>query len=439
MEVVIPYQPRTWAETLHAAITRWFVLVLHRRAGKTTAVLNHLQRDCIRIPESQFAYIGPTYKQSKRVAWDIAKKMSRDIPGILYNESELTIRYPNGSKLILVGSDNPDSLRGLALWGVGFDEYSQQPSNIFSEIISKCLADHLGYAIFFGTPKGKNEFHRIYQAGLKDPAWTVVFRTIDDSLKDETGETIQNLRQALEDDRRLVAQGLMTEDEFNQEWYCSFEAAIKGAYYASQLLAARAAKRIKAVSYDPALKVHTVWDLGIGQHLGIGFYQRIGQEIHMIDYWEGQNKEGIPSAIKALQNKPYVYGKHFLPHDAQGTEQATEQTRLATAQKLWPSATWELIPKLSADDRINKGKLMFARLWIDETNCQTFLDYIAQYRQEWDEKRGMFLEKPYHDFTSHAADVHGYAALVEDRMTNHEPTKYKQPREESVSIYHEAA
>src|SRR3954463_10654276 len=100
MVITIPYKPRKWAETLHETLKRWIVLVLHRRAGKTTAVLNHLQRDCLRISESVFAYIGPTYKQSKRVAWDIAKKISRDIPGVQYNESELTIRYPNGSKLI---------------------------------------------------------------------------------------------------------------------------------------------------------------------------------------------------------------------------------------------------------------------------------------------------------------------------------------------------
>lgn len=433
--IVIPYQPRRWAESLHASSKRWIVLVLHRRAGKTTAVLNHLQRDCIRTPESQFAYIGPTYKQSKRVAWDIAKKISRDIPGVQYNESELTIRYPNGSKLILVGSDNPDSLRGLALWGVGFDEYSQQPSNIFSEIISKALADHLGYAIFFGTPKGKNEFHRIYKSAQTNADWTVVFKTIDDSLRDEVGETIQNLRVALEDDRRLVEQGLMTEDEFNQEWYCSFEAAIKGAYYATQLQEARKQGRIKVVPYDPVLKAHIVLDLGIGPNLSAGFYQRSGHELRKIDYWEGSNKDGIPQAVKAFQNKPYIYGKVFVPHDAEATDQGTGETRLATLRKLMPNVEVVVVPKLSVDDGIAKGRTAFSHLWIDEQNCQLWLDYIAQYHQEWDENRGMFLEKPYHDFTSHAADEYRYAAIVEDLMTNEELKAYNQPEPEPMSIY----
>lgn len=426
MVITIDYQPRRWAETLHATIKRWIVLVLHRRAGKTTAVLNHLQRDCIRFPESVFAYIGPTYKQSKVVAWDIAKRMARDIPGVQFNESELTIKYPNGSKLILVGSDNPDSLRGIALWGAGFDEYSQQPSNIFSEIISKALADHLGYAIFFGTPKGKNEFHRIYESAKHNPDWTVVFKTIDDSIRDETGPTIQNLRQALEDDRKLVAQGLMTQEEFDQEWYCSFEAAIKGAYYANQIAEARRKGRIKVVPYDPALSTHCVWDLGVGQNLAVGFYQRIGSETHKIDYWEGSNKDGMPQAVKALQNKPYTYGKMFVPHDAEGTETGTGKTRLATAKELWPNVEWVVIPKIGIDDGIARAKLMWARLWVDEVNCQQWLDYIVAYRQKWDEKRGMFLEEPFHDFTSHAADEFRYAAVIEDQMTNEiqRPNRY---------------
>lgn len=448
MEIVVDYEPRRWAEKLHASVKRWILLVLHRRAGKTTAVLNHLQRDCIRIPNAQFAYIGPTYKQAKRVAWDIVKKISNDIPGVLYNESELTVRYPNGSKLILVGSDNPDSLRGLALWGVGFDEYSQQPSNIFSEIISKALADHLGYAIFFGTPKGKNEFHRIYKAALKSDKWLVVSRTIDDSLRDEVGDTIQNLRVALEDDRELVAQGLMTIDEFNQEWYNSFEAAIKGAYYAREVAQARKENRIKHVPYDPALKTHCVWDLGTGQQLAIGFYQAVGRERHMIDFWQGSNQDGIPEAIKALQTKPYVYGTMFVPHDAKGTEVSTGKTRLQTAKALWPSVNWAIIPSLHVDAGIQQGKLFWARLWVNAPEdqkteevlrkpdgCELFMDYIVQYRQKWDERKGMFLEEPLHDFTSHAADVHRYAAIVEDLMTNDDERPMPPQEEPNEDVY----
>ena len=421
-QIEIPYTPRNWAKELHDREKRWMVLVLHRRAGKTTAAINHLQRSALQVPKSKYAYIAPTYKQAKSIAWDMVKEYSRMIPGMKYNEQELKATYPNGSILTLFGSENVDSLRGIGLWGVALDENSQQPSNLFSEIISKTLADHLGYCIWLGTPKGKNQFHNTFQAGKKNPEdWLTVFKTIDDSLRDETGETIDNLRQALMDDQRLIKQGEMTQNEFDQEWYCSFEAAIKGAYYSREIAEAHRRGRFKDIAYDPILKVYDVWDLGVGQSLAIGFYQRAGREFHMIDYWQGTYNEGVVHGIKACKDKPYIYGKHFAPHDIRAKEEITGQTRYDVAKELgWE---FEIVPSVSVDAGIEKGQLFFANLFVDKINCEIWLDAISQYHQAWDDKRGMFLDKPYHDWTSHKADVHRYAALVKDQMTNEEPTK----------------
>jgi hypothetical protein len=432
MEVEIDYKPRNWAKTLHDSTKRWMVMVLHRRAGKTTAVINHLQRDAIRVKGSIYAYIAPTYKQAKRIAWDIAKNIARPIPGVEFNEAELTIKYPNGSKIYLLGSENIDALRGMALWGGGQDEAPQHPPTLFSEVVSKCLADHLGYWIFFGTPKGKGYFYQIYKNSLSDERWTCIFKTIDDSLKEEEGETIQNLRIALEDDRRLVSQGLMTIDEFNQEWYNSFEAAIKGAYYSEQIALARNENRIKLVPYDRELKVHTVWDLGVGQALGVGFYQVLGNEPRMIDYWEGEGNQGITEAIKALQNKPYIYGKHFAPHDVNAKEVSSGKTRKETAAIF--GINFEVVPKARVDDGIEKGKLFFGRLYIDTVKCEKWLDAVSQYRRDYDEDKNMFIEKPRHDWTSHAADVHRYASLVEKEMNTEEPV-ITQPKQQPISEF----
>ena len=414
--ITIPYKPRNWASKLHNSTKRWNIVVAHRRAGKTVASINHLIRSALTTPNSRYAYIGPTYKQSKNIAWDYLKYYSRPIPGIKINESELKIDYPNNSRISLYGSESVDSLRGMGLWGGVQDESSQQPSNLFSEVISKCLADHLGYWIWIGTPKGKNEFFKTYETARSSDRYLDILLTIDDSLKIEQGQTIDNLRQALEDDRKMVGEGQMTDDEFQQEWYCSFEAAIKGAYYAKEISNARIDGRIGIVPYDPVLKVHTVWDLGKGSNLAIGFYQRTGREIHMIDYWEGSNTDGIPTAIKALQLKSYIYGKHFAPHDAAAMELGTEKTRVETAAQL--GLKLEVVPRMSIDEGINAGKLMFSRLWVDDGRCRLWVDAIAQYHQEWDDKRGCFKNTPYHDWTSHPADVHRYASTIEDQMTN---------------------
>lgn len=417
MNVLIPYKPRKWAQRLHDSTQRFKVLVLHRRAGKTTAVLNHLQRDALLIPNSRFAYIAPTYKQSENIAWALLKDFARPIPGVDFNEQKLRVLYPNGSELRLYGADNPDSLRGIALWGCAFDEYSQQPPNIFGEIISKALADHYGYAIFLGTIKGKNQLYRTYEVAKTDPEkWYAVWQDVEESLRTEAGDTITNLGRALEDDRKLVEQGLMTLDEFEQEWYLSVDAAIKGAIYARELQDLRGSKRIGNVPYDRSLPVHTVWDLGKGANMAIGFYQHAYGQMRKIDYWEGIGDQALPEAIREVKNKPYVYGKHFAPHDIKAVDLSTGKTRLEAAKKLGIGFT--VIPDIGVQNGINAAKLMFSRLWVNEETCRPWLDSIAQYRREWDENRGIFKDIPYHDWTSHGADEFRYAAVIADKMDN---------------------
>ena len=435
--IEIAYRPRKWAiKFLHDFFGRFIVLVLHRRAGKTTAVLNHIQRYAVDSALERerleflikdksvinellrkrrlYAYIAPTYKQAKNIAWQILKDISKDIPGLLKNEAELYIQYPNGSRITLFGSENVDALRGIGLAGGASDEDSQQPSNLFSEVISKCLADFLGFWIFLGTPKGKNEFYRRYKNAQTTEGWQAVFRTIDDSLREEEDFTISVLRQSLEDDRKIVEQGLMTQEEFDQEWYCSFESAVKGAIFAKALALARKERRIGGVPHDASQKVFTVWDLGKGANMAVGFYQRSFNQVKKIDYWEGSGNEGLPTAIKVVLEKSYVYGGHFAPHDINAIDLSTGKTRIEAAKKL--GIDFKVVPMMRVNERINAGQLMFSKLWIDENKCIRWLDAISQYQREWDEKLGKFKDEPLHNWASHGADEFTYAAIIENQM-----------------------
>lgn len=201
----------------------------------------------------------------------------------------------------------------------------------------------------------------------------------------------------------------------------AFTAIVKGVIYSEQLAQARK-NRIKLIPYDPMIPVHTVWDLGVGPNMAIGFYQHVGNNVHMIDYWEGTEKEGLPQAIKQVKDKPYVYGKHFAPHDIGAVDQGTGKTRLETARSL--GINFETIPSQSVDEGIHAGKLVFARLWISIPTCQLWLDGMQTYQWEWDEKRGVYKNKPYHNKASHKGDVHRYMALSEKNMTNEAP-KFK--------------
>ena len=124
-------------------------------------------------------------------------------------------------------------------------------------------------------------------------------------------------KEELEDARKV-----MTEDEFNQEFYCSFEAAIKGAYYAKQLAEAREEGRITEVLWNKSMPVYTFWDLGVSDSTSIGFFQKIGSEWHLIDYYEASG-EGLQHYLEVLQNKKYIYKGHYAPHDIEVRELGT--------------------------------------------------------------------------------------------------------------------
>jgi hypothetical protein len=464
-EIEIPYKPRNWARPFHASFKRWAALVLHRRAGKTTGTLNHHQRAALDdaweaarlrhlepkftnaeieelLQHRQYGHILPLLGQAKSVAWEPLKRIAAVVPGAKPNESELSIKYPrkpragkltipvtgdlnpeaNSTTVRLFGADNPDAFRGLPFSGVAYDEYSQQPPNIHGEVVSKALADHLGYGIFEGTIKGKNQLYRTYEAAKNDPEWYSLWQDVDRTLATEEGATITAIRRSMADDLKQIAMGLMLQSEYDQEWYLSPSAAIKGAYYGKLLEEATKSGRVRHVPYDPALPVYDVWDLGKGPRMSVGMFQRFGRDVHMIDFHQGNESDGLPQVISALQQRPYVWGKHFAPHDIRATDIGTGKTRHETAAALgW---MFEIVPSIGVDDGINAGRLLFPRCWFDEQKCQLFLDAIGQYRQEWDEKRGMFRDQPLHDWTSHPADMFRYAAVIEDQMVRETPRRY---------------
>jgi len=460
VEVRIPYRPRVWARPFHASHLRWAVLVLHRRAGKTTGVLNHHVRAALDdgwerarlralepkftdveldelVQYRQYGHILPLLGQAKSVAWEPLKRIAAVVPGQKPNESDLSIKFPrkpkankvtvpvtgelnpesNSTTVRLFGADNPDSFRGLPFSGVSYDEYSQHPPNIHGEVVSKALADHLGFGIFAGTIKGKNQLFRTYEAAKGNPEWFAIWQDVDKTLATEEGGTITAIRRSMADDLQQIEMGLMTQAEYDQEWFLSPTAAIKGAYYGEALAAAIKDGRVTRVPYDPALPVFDVWDLGKGTRMPVGMFQRHGRAIQMIDYLAGKESDGIPQLIAELKKKPYVWGKHFGPHDLMATEIGTGKTRYEAAEKLgWK---FEVVRNIGVDDGINAVRLMFPRLWIDDSpKMQPFLDAIGQYRQEWDEKRGMFRDTPLHDWASHPADMLRYAAVAEDEMRN---------------------
>lgn len=441
-EIEIPYAPRQWAKKLHASMSRWASLVLHRRAGKTTAILNHHQRAAMDdeweiarlkslLPEATpdqikallnrriYWHVMPTLTQAKMVAWDILKEISRPIPGVKQNNSELYITYPNGNKVYLKGADDPDSLRGPALSGLSLDEYSQIAKRVFGEILSKALGDHVGYCIFGGTIKGKDQLFDNYHASKDDPDWYAVWQTIDVSLATESGATIIALKKALEDDLKLVAKGEMTQDEFDQEWYLSTEAAIQGAWYRTEMGNALKEGRITDVPWDPALPVDTDWDIGMVDAAVIVFSQttRSGQ-IRLIDYEEAEG-EPLPYFIRKMKERPYTWGKHYPPWDSTVKDFGTGKSTFDVARDLGLRFEYPVqAPSVLAG--IDACRLMLAKCWFDKTKTSRLIECLRQYRKTFNTRLDTFTAVPVHNQFSHGADA------MRGRAVRHQDVEEKQ-------------
>ena len=422
----IPYAPRLWAKPMHASLLRWLVLVLHRRAGKTTAILNHHQhaalddgweekrlryllpaadRAAIRrlMKNRTYWHVMPSYHQAKITgAWDILKEISAVVPGRKPNESELKIDYPNGNRIQLIGADQPDKLRGPGLSGLSLDEYSQIPSNAFSEVLSKALADRLGYAIFSGTIKGQDQLFDTYQTAKEDPEWFSLWQNIDASLETETGATIDALRRGMEDERKMIAQGRMSQAEFDQEWYLSPEAAIKGAFYGDQLRWLRESGRLCKVPYDPALPVDTDWDLGIDA-MAIWFSQSSKSgEIRLIDYHEDVGG-GLDGCIKVVREKEYNYGQHWAPHDIEVREISSGLTRRQIAGSM--GIRFRVTPKRAVEEGIVAAQHLLKRCYFDEEKTSKGLEALRHYRKTHSQRLDQFTARPVHDWASHGSDA----------------------------------
>jgi phage terminase large subunit len=291
---------------------------------------------------------------------------------------------------------------------VSFDEYSQQPANIFSEIISKALADHMGYAIFAGTIKGKDQLFKTYHDTKDNPEWFTLWQNVDVSLETESGATIEALRTSMEHERALVAIGQMSQAEYDQEWFLSADAAIHGAFYLHELDAALKEKRIGIVPHDPVLPVDTDWDLGMDDAMAIWFSQTDrGGQVRIIDYYENSG-EGFPHYVSVLhkrrEERKYTYGKHFPPHDIAVRELGTGKSRKDEARALG-LIFQDPAPKLPLVDGINAVRSFLPRCWFNEATTARGLDCLRHYRKRYNRALQQFTGEPVHDFASHAADA----------------------------------
>lgn len=383
------------------------VAVWHRRAGKDSLSVNFTAAQMVERV-GVYWHMLPTAKQARKVVWSGVDRQQRKIidqafPPVLrkrINDQDMLIELVNGSVWQCVGSDNYNALVGANPVGVVFSEYSLTDPAAW-EYIRPILRENGGWAIFIFTPRGKNHAYDLFETARQNPNWFCEKLTVDD-----TGIITQ---EGIEEERLAG----MDEDMIQQEFYCSFDAAVKGTYYSGLMVNAQKEGRIGDVPYMTDRPVYTSWDLGIGDSTGIWFWQEDGFYFNIIDYYEADGV-GLNTYLKVLREKGYTYApKHIFPHDVNVRELSSGDSRKKILERSGFGV--KVCPKESVDEGIEAVRNILPRCRFDEKKCVRGIRALSEYHKKWNDHMKTYLPTPCHDWTSHGADAFRYFALCAGR------------------------
>jgi hypothetical protein len=349
-----------------------------------------------------YYYFFPTYQQGKMALWEQKDIMQHLPPQLIKrrNEQEMMLELENGSIFRVVGTDNIDRIVGTNPRGCVFSEYSLQDPRAW-RFISPILAENKGWAIFNGTPRGRNHMYKLeMEVARKSDAWYCSDLSVDSSglyssLKDEIAEA-------------LVTEG---QDHVDQEYYVAYSAGARGAIYMTNIEHARKTGRIGDYPYNDHRWVDTFWDIGVSDATSIWFRQIDGGRQVWVDYYEESNKD-IAEYIKVLKDKGYRFRTHYLPHDAaqrrmtgRGYVQDTAEMVRECCKSAGISDDVVICPKLPVQDGINGVRKLFSTFYFNDGLCADGIEKLSLYHRRYDPKRATFVKEPVHDWTSHCADA----------------------------------
>ena len=406
-EVVSKYIPRPLQLEIHKAIynngkrKRFVCLAIHRRFGKTVLAVNELVGRALTSPKDppvKCIYVAPTFMQAKNIAWQPLKDATRMISKMVYKESELSATFPNGAEIKLWGAENYDNMRGQYCDAVVMDEWGNMSENVWTEVLRPALSDRKGWAIFLGTPNGKNHFYKTYQEALGDPSWLARTYRADQTQVIDDAELADCLKK-------------MGANKYRQEYLCDWSAAVLGTYYANELAVIKERGQITRVPHTQLLPVIAVFDLGLDDYMAVWFVQFYGKEIRVLDYAQWTNL-GLLDVLDEIERtkRNYSIKELWLPHDIAVRELTTGRSRLESLEE----RGYECVVAKRSDvgDGINSVRALLSQCWFDKVNTERGLDCLENYRKKMDRATGVFSERPEHDEYSHGADAFRTLAML---------------------------
>lgn len=408
---------------LEAGIKR-LALCWHRRSGKDDVGLNATAVSAVQ-KVAPYWHMLPQANQARKAIWDAVdphtgvKRIDQAFPIEIRRrtrDTDMFIELRNGSTWQVLGSDNYQAYIGSPPYGVVYSEYAQSDPNSWA-FIRPILVENDGWAAFISTPRGRNHFHGLIELAKNDPNWFGQVLGVR-----QTGVISLD---AVERERRELAAERGSDEEaqniVDQEYHCSFDAAIPGSYYGGLLAKMRAEGRIADVPYDPRMRVITAWDIGTGDSTAIWFAQQDQYRTRFIDYYENSGV-GADHYAKVLNDRGYDYDYHIMPHDIDHREWGNNaRSRLDVIHGLIPGRI-KVLPQASIDDGINAVRMLLMTAVIDQTKCARGISCLQQYHRTWDDKLKIYSEKPFKDWSSHGCDAMRYFAQGSKEPAGNRPS-----------------
>ena len=197
-------------------------------------------------------------------------------------------------------------------------------------------------------------------------------------------------------------------------WEGKCRPAVEGAIYANEIEATQREGRIRAVPYDPQLKVHTVWDLGWNDSMSIICVQRVASEVRVIDYIEDSHRT-IDSYVMQLQERKWNWGTDYIPHDGAHRDFKSGKSTQELLQTLGRNV--QVLARGNPEEGIRLARMIFPRTYFDADRCTELVNHLKRYRRQINQVT-QEAGAPLHDEHSHAADAFRYLAQSLDMMNN---------------------
>lgn len=423
---------------------KYAAIVWARRHGKDLTCWNYAIKTAYTEP-MDVTYVFPTSEMGKNNLWqaktndgipfldfvpkEIRRHESSNDDGL--NDTNKEVYLKNNSIIRVTSGERPDRLRGGNSKLYVISEFAETDPAVF-DIIEPVVEANGGQILVNFTPKGDNHAKGSWESWCKDPAWfTQLIKATDTNVF--TQEQLERIKRSIID--RFIQQGRSEVEAlafYDQEYMCSFDTPVIGSYYGEGLRRAEEERRITNVPIESTIPINTVWDLGVGDSTSIWFYQTVGQEIHIVDYYESSG-EGLSHYIKTLKDKGYLYGDHYAPHDIEVRELGTGKSRLETAKSL--GINFRITPNISLEDGIESGRNIFNKCWFDKTKCDRGIKALKSYSKEWDDKNKTYKNQPKHDWSSHSADAFRYLAVSYKReQQSFMPVQNYRPHDDVIGI-----